>query len=309
VNFWWVNQGSTFEEAKNLRILWAPRANKLGHKQASWETLLLVRKGDVIFHFAKKKLRGISMAETESRVAEIRIRDKGQWEDLGLEIEVLPQNFDFTIDLDEIPVDLRMAAGHGVGTPFDAAGKVKQGYLYGLSREVAVFIFKRLGLVSETGSEPFGKQVSELIGDFSDGTDRVSSGTSRREQGALRQRLLRQRLIAPCGICGRTLSEELLWAAHIKPRKDCSEVERLDVNVAMLACVLGCDALYGKGMIYVDDMGIVRSSGNQVTGKDLLAFVEDLEGKPSGAFSESSKTYFDWHRKHVARRMDLTRAL
>jgi hypothetical protein len=303
MNFWWVNQGDTFEQAKNLRILWAPRVNKLGRKEPSWETLLLVRKGDVIFHFAKKKLRGISVAESESRIAEIRIRDKGQWEDLGREIEVIPQNFDFTVDLEDIPMDLRVASKNGVGTPFDTGGKVKQGYLYGLSSEVAEFIVKRLDLVDESGPDPLGELISMLKGDFSGGTDRVSSGTSRREQGALRQRLLRQRLRAPCGICGRTLSEGLLWAAHIKPRKDCSEEERLDVNVAMLACVLGCDALFGKGIIYVDVAGVVRLASNRVAEDDLLAFVERLEGKTAGAFSESSKSYFDWHRENVAKTM------
>jgi hypothetical protein len=299
MSFWWVNQSKTFEQAKKLGILWAPKKDKLGHKNSSWEALLLVRKGDVVFHFAKKKLRGISLVVGESRVAEIRIRDKGQWGELGREIEVEAQNFDFTIDLEDIPMVLRARAENGV-TPFDINGKVKQGYLFGVPRDVAEFIFKQLNLVSESGSEPIEKQISELMGDFSEGTDRVSSGTSRREQGALRQRLLSQRLRAPCGICGRTLSEGLLWAAHIKPRKDCGEEERLDVNVAMLACVLGCDALYGKGIIYVDEAGIIRANGSSVTEEDLIAFVEGLEGKPAGAFSERSKAYFDWHRKNVA---------
>ena len=300
MSFWWVNQGATFEEAKDLGILWAPEEDKSGHKQPSWETLLLVRKDDIVFHFAKKKLRGISVAESQSRIAEIRIRDKGQWKELGREIEVSPQDFDFTIDLEDIPMALRVGAEKGVDTPFDKRGKVKQGYLYGVSSDVAAFILKKLELVTESGPESIEKQISELMGDFSGGTDRGSSGTTRREEAALRQRLLRQRLRAPCGICGRTLSEGLLWAAHIKPRKDCSERERLDINVAMLACVLGCDALFGKGIIYADEAGIVRVNGSQVMEEDLAAFVERLGGKTAGAFSERSKTYFEWHRKNVA---------
>jgi len=300
MSFWWVNQGATFEEAKDLGILWAPEEDKSGNKQPSWETLLRVRKDDVVFHFAKKKLRGISVAESQSRIAEIRIRDKGQWKELGREIEVSPQDFDFTIDLEDIPMALRVGAEKGVDTPFDKRGKVKQGYLYGVSNDVAAFILKKLELVIESGPEPIEKQISELIGDFSAGTDRVSSGTSRREQAALRQRLLRQRLRAPCGICGRTLSEGLLWAAHIKPRKDCSEMERLDINVAMLACVLGCDALFGKGIIYLDETGIVQTNGKYAKEEDLVAFFKGIEGKKSVAFSEKSKVYFSWHRKNVA---------
>lgn len=78
MSLWWVNQGKTFEEAKKLGFLWAPMKDKLGHKKSSWETLLLVRKDDVVFHVSMKQLRGISLVVSESRVAEIRIRDKGQ---------------------------------------------------------------------------------------------------------------------------------------------------------------------------------------------------------------------------------------
>ena len=86
MSYWWVNQGDSFEEARKLGALWAPLEDKGGNKQPSWESLDLVKQGDVVFHFAKKMVRGISLVTSESRIAEIRIRDRGQLQDLGREI-------------------------------------------------------------------------------------------------------------------------------------------------------------------------------------------------------------------------------
>lgn len=298
--YWWVNQGDSFEEARALGALWAPLEDKAGHKQPSWETLDQVKSGDVVLHFAKKKIRGISVVTGESRIAEIRIRDRGQWQDLGREIEVEAQDFDFTIDLEEIPSALRIDSGSGIETPFDANGKVKQGYLFQAPKGVAEFVFKRLNLASSEGGQSIDSQVKALLGDFSGGTDKEIKGTFRREQRALRQHLIGQRESGECGICGRSLSSSLLVAAHIKPRNECSEQERVDPSVVMLACVLGCDSLFEKGAIFIDKAGIIRSSGKYGTFPDLVGFISLLEGKTAEAYSPNARKYFAWHEKNTA---------
>lgn len=193
MSFWWVNQGDSFEEARKLGALWAPLEDKGGHKQPSWETLDNVKPEDVVFHFAKKKVRGISTVTSRSRIAEIRIRDRGQWQDLGREVEVEAQDFDFTIDLEEIAIDLRRGSGSGVKTPFDLRGKVKQGYLFGVPDPVANFIFSRLNLVNSSSAESIDTQVQKLFGPFPNGTDKAITGTFRREQRALRAHLVQGR--------------------------------------------------------------------------------------------------------------------
>jgi len=55
--------------------------------------------------------------------------------------------------------------------------------------------------------------------------------------------------MSSCSLCGQLLPVELLVAAHIKPRSECSRRERLDFeNIVFGVCVLGCDALYEKGL-------------------------------------------------------------
>lgn len=299
IKYWWVNQGDSYEQARKLGAIWAPLQDKGGSKQPSWESLELVKAGDLIFHFAKKKLRGISTALTEARSAEIRIRDKGQWQNLGREVEVLAQDFDFTIDLEEIPISLRVDGSSGIETPFDIRGKVKQGYLFGVPSEVVKFVFSKLNLYAES-SGPLESQVRSVIGDFQEGTDKTILGTFRREQRALRQSLVGGQKTGTCGICGRVLSTNLLVAAHIKPRRSCSEKERLDSGVVMLACVLGCDALFDKGAIFVDETGVIQATGKFGDHPDLLAFIGELKGKVSSAYSPRSAQYFDWHAREVA---------
>jgi hypothetical protein len=139
-----------------------------------------------------------------------------------------------------------------------------------------------------------------VIGDFQEGTDKTILGTFRREQRALRQSLVGGQKTGTCGICGRVLSTNLLVAAHIKPRRSCSEKERLDSGVVMLACVLGCDSLFDKGAIFVDNLGVIKATGKFGDHPDLVAFIGGLEGKVSSAYSDRSAKYFDWHAREVA---------
>jgi hypothetical protein len=300
MSYWWVNQGDSFEEARKLGALWAPLEDKGGKKQPSWESLDLVKQGDIVFHFAKKMVRGISLVTGESRVAEIRIRDRGQWQDLGREIEVEAQDFDFKINLDEIPLELRIGSESGIDTPFDKNGKVKQGYLFKLPQAGAQFLLTRLNLVNSDDERPLDNQVKDLLGDFSGGTDKLITGTFRREQRALRQHLIGNKKSGQCGVCGRSLSSNLLVASHIKPRNECSEKERVDPSVVMLACVLGCDSLFDKGFIYIDQKGIIKVSSKSDGYPDLSLFVSNIDGKVATAYSDKAKGYFAWHEKNIA---------
>lgn len=300
MSYWWVNQGDSFEEARKLGALWAPLEDKGGNKQPSWESLDQVKQGDVVFHFAKKMVRGISLVTSGSRIAEIRIRDRGQWQDLGREIEVEAQDFDFTIDLDEIPLQLRIGSESGIDTPFDKNGKVKQGYLFKLPPQGAQFLLNRLNLVNPDDERSLDNQVKELLGDFSSGTDKQIRGTFRREQRALRQHLIGNSKSGECGVCGRSLSSNLLVASHIKPRNVCTEKERIDPSVVMLACVLGCDSLFDKGFIYINHSGIIKVSSKSDGYPDLSEFVSAIDGQVAKAFSENSRDYFAWHERNVA---------
>lgn len=127
-------------------------------------------------------------------------------------------------------------------------------------------------------------------------TDGTAVTAVRREQRHLREHLLAGREEAPCALCGRTLPENMLVAAHIAPRHSLNEAERLDfTSAAMLACALGCDALFERGYVSVDDTG--RIVGHRpVDNETLREAVSALVGRDVAAFSAVTSPRFSQHR-------------
>jgi hypothetical protein len=71
----------------------------------------------------------------------------------------------------------------------------------------------------------------------------------------------------------------------------------------MLACVLGCDSLFDKGLIFIDNDGIVKQSDKFSKSPDLVSFISSLEGKTAKAYSANASKYFAWHEKDAASRV------
>jgi hypothetical protein len=133
-------------------------------------------------------------------------------------------------------------------------------------------------------------QIAQIDGDL----DVMAVGSRRREQGYLRELLFSGSPTATCALCGRTLPRGFLVAAHIKKRSRCTEDERRDAaNVVMPACVFGCDSLFEKGFIGVDDSGTIRAVNRRDT--QIREFLSLLDGRACSAFSSGSAKYFEWH--------------
>jgi hypothetical protein len=116
----------------------------------------------------------------------------------------------------------------------------------------------------------------------------------RKEQSQLRGLLAGGRKSAPCALCGHPYPMAFLVAAHVKKRSECTRDERLDLhNVAMLACLFGCDALYEAGWITVGEDGRIRA--RDATG-ELADRLASLDGRLCAAHGPGSEPYFAWHR-------------
>lgn len=127
--------------------------------------------------------------------------------------------------------------------------------------------------------------------------DPESTITKRREQAFLRAYLLKGKLTGSCTICGRSFPHDLLIAAHIKIRSECSKDEKLDFdNIATLMCSLGCDSLYEGHYIYVEDGKVVRNP--KQVGKvtmHLETAIESIKGNTVSNW-EGSSLYYEWHK-------------
>jgi hypothetical protein len=116
--------------------------------------------------------------------------------------------------------------------------------------------------------------AARILGDL----DRPVAGTARREQDLLRGALglFRDHDMA-CALCRQVLPASLLVAAHIKPRSQCTPTERLDVqHIGMAACLLGCDALFERGLVAVSEHGSLLTSPFVGSNKAVSAYVSRL---------------------------------
>ncbi|MDP5276170.1 hypothetical protein [Chengkuizengella axinellae] len=129
--------------------------------------------------------------------------------------------------------------------------------------------------------------------------DKKSLVKYRPEQGELRDRLLHQREVALCQMCGHEFPESMLWAAHIKKRCECDDTEMKDLdNIALLMCKFGCDDLFEKGYIAVNKKGIIEVTQMY----DFPVFRERLnllKGQHCPGYTEKNKEYFEWHYENI----------
>jgi hypothetical protein len=131
--------------------------------------------------------------------------------------------------------------------------------------------------------------------------DRKVEALARIEQSYLRQLLFREHATARCAMCGEEYPVDLLVAGHIKRRSTCSDEERKDAhNIVMPICKLGCDELYERGYISVDETGQVVSSTRADT-KSLVERLMSLRGRVCRSFRESTRGYFSWHYENALR--------
>jgi hypothetical protein len=148
-----------------------------------------------------------------------------------------------------------------------------------------------IGLLTPASEEDF-----QLAARIEGPLDRAYSAKGRIEQSYLRGLLFQDRESSPCDLCGTELPTELLVAAHIKPRSECSRDERLDAyNIVFALCQLGCDALYERGMVSIDARGkVVTIELGSFRGK-LRETIRSLKGRPCPAWRAETSEYFNWH--------------
>lgn len=133
-------------------------------------------------------------------------------------------------------------------------------------------------------------------------TDLPASSKSRQESQIFRKFLFGKSRTHICDLCSRELPTRLLVAAHIKPRADCTDIEKRDLNVIFRACKLGCDELFEKSYLIVDTNGKIVGTENLDKSTDALKqYASQVIGKTCNALSHLNEEYFEWRATHVKR--------
>ncbi|WP_244266592.1 HNH endonuclease signature motif containing protein [Pseudarthrobacter chlorophenolicus] len=287
-NFWWATQTGNYPDAYPEGTLWAPLRGRSGQRVDHWETLNGVQPGDIVLHYVAPEIRGISRAATAPTPAVPPLRGYTEPADTDGVLVLTEPLFEVRIPWEVVANTLPPASG-----PLTVDKDLRRGFFFGVDRDAALRLLEQAGLAIDPDETPTaGRPAVRHLGGPS---DRWTMGAVRTEQRYLRNQQLQLRG-SSCSICGQSFPEELLVAAHIKPRSACSEEERMDTrNVSMLACLFGCDALFEHGYLTVGDGGIIEAGrpGPGQVGERM----EDLLGRKCLAHDERSMTYFAWHRE------------
>lgn len=175
--------------------------------------------------------------------------------------------------------------------------------------------------VSDGNTDPFNKSINknkidkirQEINDLQMSLnaleeDDVPVGKIRKEQGLLRRFLIEisdgvkmsnGAMSCKCLMCNRYFAPDLLVAAHIKKRRDCSVEEKADIeNIAMLQCG-GCDKLFENGYVYIDDKGIIHSNVEAPLTDDVFKKIVLIKGNKTEYFNEDKSRikYISHHRE------------
>ncbi len=137
-------------------------------------------------------------------------------------------------------------------------------------------------------------------------TDILGQVVRRREASPMRKVLLVGRSTAPCAFCERECVADDLEVAHLKPRRFCSEHERLDPDVAVLACVT-CHHCFDACALFIDGAGVIRTAEAASTSEWRREVVRHLDGRPFSCFGPSNERYLAWHRSEAATGADARR--
>ncbi|MED3882808.1 HNH endonuclease [Priestia megaterium] len=117
----------------------------------------------------------------------------------------------------------------------------------------------------------------------------------RTEQNFLRRHLFNNKKTGTCGICSKELPVEFLIASHIKKRANCSIEEKQDFrNIVMPMCKFGCDDLYEKGFIGIQEGKVVVLKEHNLT-PFVKGYIESIEGENCNHWHAGTINYFNWH--------------
>ena len=135
-------------------------------------------------------------------------------------------------------------------------------------------------------------------------TDHDQKTKARKEMGILRKHLFGKNVTGHCDICNKELPVGFIVAAHIKPRRDCGPSERKDLNVVMRACRFGCDELFERSYIQVNEKGLIEAGINLGRStNDLKKEAMKVISRETSAFNKETRGYFEWHRNHSKRKL------
>ena len=306
MNYWWVNQGQTYEFEVDGDFLWSPKVSKDGTRNQFYENMTLLRPGDLVFSYNDKMIRAIGTVQRNaSTSAKPDFRTAGSnWADIGWLAEVsfieIPNPFEPKRYIETIRplLDEKYA-------PLRATGDANQAYLFSISEKLGKYLLD----LSEIPQPILEQNIAVLDDDLDDEHEQeiVQKTTlkplekeqlvkSRRGQGIFKSNV--KHFEKRCRVTGVSDKKHLI-ASHIKPWRYSNDQEKIDGENGLLLAY-HIDHLFDRGFISFTENGDLIVS-NVLNPNVLAAWSIDPRSNV-GTFTAKQNEYLNFHRENVLKK-------
>jgi putative restriction endonuclease len=311
VQYWWVNQGSTYSHEVPGGYMWSPQRNNNGSFSQYYENMRLVEPGDLVLSYMDGLIRAIGVAVSSAYEAP-KPEEFGSaglaWADLGWRVDVAYTELEPEhrvrpkLHIDELRPLLPKKY-----SPLQSNGNGFTAYLFHVPPALADLIMGKVGSVlewhlahdlqvDEQRLRDLGEDRVEqfLLRAPLENTEKEQLVAARRGQGRFRDGVA---LVEPaCRFTG-VANPRLLVASHIQPWHRCrTNEERLDPFNGLLLTPT-YDRLFDRGYVsFSPDSRLLVSP--RLPAEDIvkIRMDRDLETEP---FRDHQLKYLAYHREHV----------
>jgi hypothetical protein len=306
--YWWVNHKQTHRQELEGEYLWSPKTNQNGAKNVSYDNMVRVLPGDVVFSFADGAIRAIGVAVGRAREAP----KPPEFGSAGVQWGTAP-GWQVPVRFNRVirpvrPKDHATQLAPVLPTkhsPIRKSGDRNQGvYLAAVPEPMVDKLIELLAgeveqivesVAQMTGGSLVDEAAEERLQQRTDigPTVKQTLVSARRGQGVFRVNL--EQIEQTCRVTG-VLDRRHLRASHIKPWFICDDREKLDgFNGLLLSPHV--DHLFDRGYISFSD------SGDLLVSKELNHAVLESWGiampRNVGPFSDEQCRYLEYHRSHI----------
>ncbi|WP_040209270.1 HNH endonuclease [Neobacillus jeddahensis] len=303
MNTYIVMQGHTYQQERELGIIWSPQQDQGGLVPHSWSRMKEIQKEDRVFHYVKGFIVAISVAagpyQTVPKPTTVQYeRNKNEAGNLvRVDYHELENPLQVKANLKEILPLLPIKY-----SAFQENGDGNSGYLYPCNEELSI---KFLDLIRDLNIYQVDEEQLELSIDNvrrTEGNTLIPVMAETESELKTKMRIDHQKFrktLMPlwrnqCAVCGIDLPE-LLRASHAKPWKDSTNDERLDPYNGVILCA-NHDALYDHGLIAFNGQGRLFISP-LINPEDYEKY--GLVPNTKIRLHQENKPYMKWHKKHI----------
>jgi putative restriction endonuclease len=301
---WWVNHKQTFSAEIEGGYIWSPKLNKNGARNQTYVNLTLVRAGDLVISYASTLIKAIGIATKGCHEAPKpkAFGEAGKnWSEVGWLVPIEWTKLSHPIapksHIEQIAPLLPER-----NSPLQANGNGNQScYLAGIQEHLGQLILSLaqdedaagVQLIRELAGQAKADDIECQLreADIPE-TEKEQLIRARRGQGLFRQRVLE--LSPRCAITG-VEDQSFLTASHIKPWKDCSNVERLDGHNGLMLAP-HADRLFDRGWISFEDDGQLLADESALPILEAWGIALSLN---VGAFTVRQAHFLAYHRAEV----------